>query len=446
MTWTQVSPTRWERPLEGMESYALFTGDLSKDANDDRLQYTLFTRARVSLNIPNPEPALQQAWKQVRYEEPDIATTLENDKKVYEVADAAALEKWVDETFIIDTSHTSEEIYQQGRKTTESRLYYLPTTSELILSAHHATIDGIGTVKWWDKFFRALTNPNPNITFGDEHKRLAPPLSALLGGSGANPLTSKQQDQGTNLFLEYVTKLPAIGFVSAVGKSPPGNAQGLEHVFDEATTRAIIAATKQRGIRVTAAVHAAYILTIANNAAPDSNTARYTSPAQFNLRNHLAPPYNETAASNYFLPQPFSLDLPATFDQVTQTLTKYYRTYIAENPYIFDVHGHFISVLNDTVRSAEYQNAPIPTDALVSSLGVIENHLQREYGDGAVVVEDWKFSLDVVIGISGLHFYTFRDRLRVVAEFNDGYEDVQKVKGYLKEMEGILRRELVGDI
>lgn len=469
MAWSQVSPTRWERALSGMEEYFVFIGDITAALYDGRQQYTVCSKVKVDLaNLPNREYALRHAWKQVRHEEPDIATTLEPGKKIYEVLDDAEIEEaWLASTFIVDSiHHDGEELYRLGRKSKPATLYYLPKSSELVLHAHHATIDGIGMIMFWHRFFCALTNPNPNITFGDEHVRLAPALDIVLPAGPAHPTQEQEQEQkqkGTALLVDYIHNLPAIGLPSKVGKTPASTCQAMEYVFDEDTTTALIKACKARGITVTSAVHAAYIAILREYADPrQSNTARYTSPAEFNLRGYLEEPYCGVAAANYYIPLPFTMELTREklqsgdddgggggggdgwFEETAAVLNRYYRSTIKENPEILELQGCFTRALEQCVKTPEYQGAPIPTDALVSSLGVVENHLQRSYGDGdEVVVKDWKLACDVVLGMSGFHFYTFRGKLRFVYQFNEAYQDPKDIRMYLEGVDRVLKRELL---
>lgn len=446
MAWSQVSPTRWERALSGMEEYFVFIGDITAAPYDGRQQYTVCSKVKVDLNIPNPEAALRHAWKQVRHEEPDIATTLEPGKKVYEVLSDAEIEgTWLDSTFIVDRVHDGEELYRLGRKSKPATLYYLPKSSELVLHAHHATVDGIGMVMFWHRFFNAVTSPNHNITFGDEHVRLAPALDIVLPGPDSGNPTQEQKEKGTALLMEYITNLPAIGLPSKVGKVPAGACQAMEYVFDEDTTAALVRACKARGITVTSAVHAAYIAILREYADSESNTARYTSPAEFNLRGHLEEPYCGAAAASYYVPLPLSIDLSQPgggFKETSAVLNRYYRSTLKERPEILELQSCFTRALEQVVKTPEYQQAPIPTDALVSSLGVVENHLQRSYGDG-VVVNDWKLACDVVLGMSGFHFYTFRGKLRLVYQFNEAYQDPKDIRVYLEGVDRVLQRELL---
>ncbi|KAL2839840.1 hypothetical protein BJY01DRAFT_219067 [Aspergillus pseudoustus] len=445
MEWKQASPMRWERATSGMEEYFIFTGNITAALYDGRQQYTVISTVKAEFNnIPDVESALRHAWKQVRYEEPDIATTVELGKKIFEVLDDAGVEKWADQTFIIDRDNRdADALHKNPRRMKPSTLYYLPKSSELVLHAHHATVDGVGMVVFWDRFFRAVTSPNREISFGQEHARLVPAIDDLIGPQG--PPTPEGIEVGKAMVMDYVGNLPAIGFPSRVGKVPAGESIHMEKVFAEETTSAIVKGCKAKGISVTTAVHAAYITILSKYADPETNTTKYTTPCEFNIRGRLPAPYNMAAASQYYIPLPFSLDLPATFPQMVAILNKYYRTTIDAHPDWVENQGYFTRALEQFVKTPEYRTAPIPTDGLVSSLGIVEKHLQRSYGEGdAVVVRDWKLSCDCVLGMTGFHVYTFRDKLRFVFQFNEAYQEPKDIRFYMEEIERVLTEEIIG--
>ena len=49
----------------------------------------------------------------------------------------------------------------------------------------------------------------------------------------------------------------------------------------------------------------------------------------------------------------------------------------------------------------------------------------------------------LIFGMSMLFLYTFRDQLRLVYSFNDGYEEPEDIQMYLEEMQNILAQELL---
>jgi hypothetical protein len=107
---------------------------------------------------------------------------------------------------------------------------------------------------------------------------------------------------------------------------------------------------------------------------------------------------------------------------------------------------HYCHSIAALAKTGQFKSAPPATDGFVSSLGVVENHLRRQYGEMVKVI-DFKLGLDVVVGTSGFLFCTFDDQLRFVYSFNDGYEEPEKVKEYVEyveDVERILREELLG--
>ncbi|KAL5336135.1 hypothetical protein BJX70DRAFT_410007 [Aspergillus crustosus] len=388
MSWLQVSPTRYERPTTGIEEYLYAAGNASA-ALYNRQQYTLFSTLKVKLRLPSNIAALKHAWTQSRYEEPELAATLEaNGKtKVYEVPDEHTLHTWLASTFIISPASSADEIYRTGgsMNTTQATFYYLPKSFELVLHAPHWLIDGTGLLLFWDRFLSALVSTPNNIVFGVESARLNPTVHEMLSQTSLSP---ENVSRATDLFYEYISSLLSIGPVSATGKTIPGACRNLEYRWSVSDTTAIIKACKEKG-------------------------------------NHTI-----TAA-------------------LAQKLAFYYKTTIRYEPEKLEFNAAFGRIMAQVTQSAEFLAAPIPSDALVSSIGVVEGYLKREYSSTAgtrpaVVVQEYKMGMNVVLGRSQLSIYSFRDQLRVVYNFNEGYEEERLIQGYLDEMAWLLRGELLG--
>ncbi|KAI1208445.1 uncharacterized protein F4807DRAFT_431358 [Annulohypoxylon truncatum] len=442
MVWTKVSDTRWERPVDGLEGYFVVMANLSASLCDGREHYTLFSKVKLETGSEDATPALKHAWKQIRYEQPQVATTVEGMKKVYEVPDEKALEEWLESTFVVSSASDAEELYQSVKPIKQATIYYLPNSSELVFRGHHHTLDGTGVMLFWHSYFEALASPIEDIKFGDEHVRLAPIMEETLGYP--EQPTQEQSDKATALFLSWATAMPGIGPVSKLGAAPSGRCQNSELVFPTETTKAIITACKNKGISVSAAVHAAYIGAITKHADPNSKLAEYVTAAQFNLRPYLPEPYSTSkhAVSVYYTPIPYKVNLPTSFLDVAKSLHEYYQTTFKSNPEMLELKGHFTRVLCGAVQTPEFLASPVSKDALVSSLGVAERYVQREYGNG-IKVKDIKLGVDVVMGMSMFFFYTFRDQLRLVYSFNDGFEDPENIQKYLEEVQAILVEELL---
>lgn len=426
--------------MSGLEGFFTVMADATAAACDGRRHFTLWSQLKLSLNLSEPESALRHAWKQLRHQQPMVATVIEDMKKVYHVPTEEMLEQWLSTTFIVSSASSADELYQSVTPIKQPTLYYVPTSSELLFRSPHYTIDGIGILMLWSEYLSALASPK-EVSFGDESARLAPVLEEVLGYSGH--VTKEQEEKATALFMSWAGSIPGIGPVSKLGSVPSGNCRSTEWVFPKEDTKELIKACKRHSITVTSAVHAAYIKAVAKYADQASNLAQYVTVNQFNLRPYLPEPFNspQYAASVYYTPHPYKLDIPSTFQDAARSLNTHYQTSFKGNPEALELNGPFTRVVCGAVQTPEFQAAPVSRDALFSSLGVVERYLQREYGS-AVKVLDLKMGTDVVMGMCKLYAYTFQDQLRLVYNFNDGFENPEDIRLYLEEVRNILFEEL----
>ncbi|KAI1429338.1 hypothetical protein F5Y12DRAFT_797586 [Xylaria sp. FL1777] len=442
MSWERVSETRWERPVDGLEGYFVVMADISAGLCGGREHYTLFSNIKLETTESDIVSALRHAWKQIRYEQPQIATSVERMKKVYETPNSKALEEWLASTFIISPAADADELYISAEPIKQATIYYLPKSSEVVFRGHHHTIDGTGVLLFWDSYLEALKSPAKNIEFGDEPARLAPAMEKVLGYP--EKPTQELNDKATALFMGWATSIPGIGPVSQLGVAPSGRCQNTELVFPADVTNALVRACKGKGVSVTAAVHAAYIKAIEKHADPNSKLSEYVTANQFNLRPYLPEPYNSSkyAVSVYYSPVPYKADLPASYWDLARSLHEYYQTSFKGNPEALELKGHMARVMCGAVQTPEFLASPIPKDALVSSLGITERYMQREYGSG-IKVKDLKVGVDIVMGMSMFFLYTFQDQLRLVYCFNDGFEKAEDIQKYLDEVQAVLTQELL---
>ena len=443
MSWSKVSEHRWERPADSWEGYFIFTGNLTASLCEGRQHYTIVSKLKINIAVVDVVSALKQAWVQLRYEQPQLATTAEGTKFVYEVPDDVKLQHWVTSTFIVSSASNADELYQSAQPVKQATLYYVPNSSELMFRAPHYRIDGVGTLLFWHSYLSALANPTKDIHFGDEPSRLAPMMDEVLG---SKPPTQEQTEKAAAILMAWASSCPGIGPVSDLGTAPPGQCQNLEVVFPIKTTEALIKASKSKGISVTSAIHAAYVMALVRHANPNSNQSEYVAISQFNLRHYLPEPYSTSkyAVSLYYTPFPFKLNLPSTFWDATHALDKYYKTTFKNNTENLQLREPLTRAIYDLAQSPEFLASPVPSDALVSSLGVVEQYLHQSYsGTVPVKVEDLKFGVDIVMGMDMFFIYTFRDQLRMVYSFNDGFEKPANVQTYLEEMRKVLDEELL---
>ncbi|KAI0475611.1 hypothetical protein GGR56DRAFT_646650 [Xylariaceae sp. FL0804] len=444
MPWQKVSESRWERPVDGIEGYFVVMGGFSASLCDGRVHYTLFSKLQLETAQPEAElvPALKQAWKQYRYEEPQIAVFVEDSKLTYEVPDQGALAEWLEATLVVSPASDAEELYATAAPVKQATLYYVPKSSELVFRAPHYILDGNGILRFWHNYLGYLASPSQkeDIEYGDEPARLALPMDEVLGYPAE--ATAAQTELATAKFMAWAGSIPGIGPPSQVGTAPSGRCASRELSFPASTTERLVAACKARGVSVTAAVHAAFVGSLVRYADPNGQLSEYVTATNFNLRKFLPAPDRERAVAVFYTPWSYKTGLPAAFGDLAASLSEYYRTEFNEHPEHLSARGPFTRIVTATVQTPEFLAAPVPRDALVSSLGVVENHLQREYG--SIKVKDFKIGVDVVLGMSMFFVYTFRGQLRFAHSFNDGFEKPEDIEMYLEETKAILMRELLG--
>lgn len=447
MPWSQISDTRWERPADGMEDFFIGSAQISAKISGGREHYSLLAILTLESAPPSSSSsedfpaALRKAWTQIRHDEPHIAATVQGNKKVYEVPGEQALADWLASTLLISQASDAEELYQELPSIKQTTLYYLPKSAQLALHAHHFTFDGTGIFIFWDKLFNALLAPK-DVTFGEEHARLAPTLEEVLGYP--EQATEAQKDKANALFMSWAATIPGVGPVSKVGKVAPAKCRNTEFALSVETTEKLIKACKAKGITVTSAVHAAYVQVAVKHANPEGRQDKYVTSNQYNLRARLPKPYDATAASLYYSTIPWTLDLPASYWETARAVDGFNKTlFNGGNNETLDIVGPFKRILGDTVSTPEFLEFPVPTDALVSSLGILERYVKRDYGDD-FRIKDLKLNCDIVAGMNTLFVYTFQDRLRLVHCFNDAYNEPEVIQTHLEDVLEILTKELLG--
>ncbi|SPJ70587.1 uncharacterized protein FTOL_00315 [Fusarium torulosum] len=137
---------------------------------------------------------------------------------------------------------------------------------------------------------------------------------------------------------------------------------------------------------------------------------------------------------------PHKVDLPGSYWDLVKSFNEYYKTF-EQDPEVLEMTGHFKRGMRVVASNPEFIKAPLPKDALVSSLGVVERFINRDYK--GIKVKNLKFGVDIVLGMSMLFLYTFQGKLRLVHSFNDAFEKPEDIQMYLKEMQSTLIQELL---
>lgn len=292
MSWKEVIPGRFVRPLDSIELYFKSLGAKGATFNRENGAIRAYAKFNHDPSAVNVETALKHAWKTVRYLQSQIAASMQGEMMVYEVPQAADLESWMALTFLVETMLTIEELLASPRRSSFPTVHYLPKTSEVLICASPWRIDAIGATSLMNLLFRSLAEPS-RISFGDEGKNLSPGRdeAARL----PQQVSQESEDAASSLMMEYTTNIPGHGLPIELVNEISGAIARTESRLSPATTKSVIAACREQDLSVTTAVHAAVVIALQKINSDASSAERYTSWGTFNYRPYVDPEYSDPA-------------------------------------------------------------------------------------------------------------------------------------------------------
>lgn len=368
LTWRQTAPVhRWERATD--EAEAFYHSIAAQWAGSGRTFFGITGFASVSAAVSPPggggggdnrtqaapsddvvtigrrlETALRRAWLAIRYDHPTIASWVEYGggggggerqqglRKVYETLRSEAdCEVWLERTFRVVRTRLSGRVWANGNPPAPG----LPTvfviapvgcqgeqrrgfvTRDIVFRAPHAIIDGIGTLQLLGNLFRhagvlfdepagAYSMP----AFGDEYRRLSPPLRVAAAIPPEPSPTARERYAAAIAENERLAASSA-GLAKCIlpyksGALVPGVHKRTALTLSRAQTAQLLQACKSRSLTPTHAYHAGIATTLRDMQVPKKSAepgapgasakmVRYITYALINHRKECVPPYNGAA-------------------------------------------------------------------------------------------------------------------------------------------------------
>ena len=395
------------------------------------------------------ESALEHAWKTMRYDHPQIACIACGDTNVYEVPDTAALDAWLEKTFIVVPAPvTREELLESFRPSALATLHYLRHTSEIIIHTSHWRIDYVGGLSLLHNLLTACIKPR-HIQFGDERKNLWPSRDKIAKLNSPDIVESpgmlEERGKAVRNILIPLGDLPSIGLRTQNRYRPPGGTLRSVITLEASTTSAIVSASKKRGLTVTAAVHAALIVATQQLAPIPSSSSVYTTWGVFNIRPQLQAPYNDPAL---YPTGPQVISLPvvlhtSTYAHIAVQLNEFYKQPMpspAGSRIREDLVGLYTTLLV-TLASTTPAELPAPTELILNSVGIVDGYLKRNYGD-MIEVRDFWIAPETMTPQLQCYLWTWQGKMTLSAFYNETFYEREFVQGFLKRALGVLYGEL----
>lgn len=434
MSWLEISPGHFERPLDTTER---FYRDVEAVSGRESPPISAVARFRMDQSLGDSVSALQLAWKAMRIRYPQMAAVDKEDTYVYDVPDATALESWLTETFLVVSPRTTTAgSFAKIESSSLAKLHYFPHTSEILFHCPHWRIDGIGVLMFLGQFFDVLAKPGL-VEFGKEGANLSPSLEV------AGNVPSSVSAEGERLVSEMTRDfVPSMG-LPIMESHVLGPTARCQIDFSPHQTSAIVSRCRLEGISVTSATHAAIVCQTQLLAGLENPSPPYMSMAIFDLRKYCPPPYNSNdhAVTIYQTAIP-ALVVPSTFSENALQLHKVYsRSLTSLEPSIFSILRHYHETGHAIVNQGLPPGFPPPTAPEISSLGIVDRYLPAQYG-GKVEIMDFWIGVKMSTRALCIHLWTRQDRMRLSVSYNESFYTAEFVDAFLDKVKGILLKEL----
>ncbi|RAL04145.1 uncharacterized protein BO80DRAFT_422513 [Aspergillus ibericus CBS 121593] len=450
MSWIQVSPTQYERPFDAIEVFYRGLADAAAPFNKQHYLISSVTRLKV---LP-PVEEVQQAWRNLREEQPQIAAVADDSgtRFIYTVPSPAELDVWTQETLLVEPNMPASHLLNILEPSTLFRLYYLPHSRELLWRTPHWRVDGIGLMHVQAAFFRLLSGQSTPSEPSNIITRLNPSLDDIMTPPGT--MTPEEITSSINAELSIVLdNAPTTITTPTLPNILPSTTRFLHTSIPAATSTRIITTCKAHNLTITTALHATFTLAllphIQHNYDPSTRGlpgGTYTGLNAHSLRRYLPTPYNSPSAavSVYHTGIPFSIDLSTTrdFHSIASALGKgYARDLSAAQPRpIFPFHPQYVSTILELFLAQPEDPLRGSAVPVLSSLGRVDDYLDKEYGDVEVV--DWWIGVDVVSRGLVVNVWSWRGELRLGVAWNEAFYEEGFVRDIVEGWRGRLIEEL----
>ena len=454
MTWKETDRKGvFARPIGENEEYIKLVGEIG--LQPDRENWAVNATATVvpvgSLASRDLAAHFRRAWAHMRFQHPSLASEVAPDNKtlIYTVpADGDVLHAWVSQTFrVVDEAQSSADVISSFRSSPYAKLVYIPRSGELLIHTVHWRIDGIGAMLLLDALLAISSKPPPladpaSLAWGTEVARLMPTIE----DAASVPMESKPEfkERAAALVGKFAHTVGAVG-IPCLGhaSTPPAGTRSAAIKLSPATTEKVVAACKARGVTVTSAVHAS--IAGANYALADEavRDRHYTSTIRFTLRPYLREPYSTpvSASGLYTTGWMHRVEAQSSWAERLQNYQNEYRKGITRD--FLDSHREYALHVAALLRSLPKPAAgdpPPPSDVEISSIGIIEKFVNRDYGtaEAGFEVKAVGLGVELLSRQCCTYVWTFRDQLNLSAVYNEAYHSADQMSRFVDTVKSLL--------
>jgi len=390
---------------------------------------------------------LREAWKSLRFDHPSIAVITDGTILTYKVPDADSLEHWTKKTFVVDRDvEIAEDVLASAAPCEQMQLHVLPHVGQIVLHTAHWRSDGRGMPQLLDRLLYVLTHPqSSSLQWGEEVSRLT--ISLEDAAEMVDQVSPADQVRVQNMAAQLLKGSPALT-ISCLGDSDTqaGIPRRALLVLTVSQTAALVSTCKARDLTVTSAVHAAVATTNLAHATLASRALCYRSSIRRDLRARLKEPHNSVASAAALVNTATIVSLPAhrTWTDLAKRFTDEYRSSYDDET--FRLHRvYYRQLVADITQAAKEGGGTLrAADVDISSIGLLEDLMRREYGEkcNMIQVQEVRVSVNTCSRQAAVFVFTFCDCLNLYMTYNEAFYTKESMEGFLEDVKKTLVAEL----
>jgi hypothetical protein len=427
--WTLQEDGSYTRPLAHSEHLfklvALKTGGNHIDSIASAVIRTPYDEGNLAERLKTAWIAMYCRYPHVASTESNLIFTFRPFKSWQDV------DGWVEETLFInrklDASVDLLNYPGQNTPTVRPQLHYLTRTHEVVLKSQHITFDALGGTSFLGQLAELINKPEKANPIGLDNSRLAPSMQDALGHQNA---VSDIHINGAEVLInEYCQQFPSVGPVIRKSEGP-NNIQRAFHTFSPEQTERIVEGAKECGTKVTALVHTALIRTLMED--PNNHClgaeANFSSFTFVETRSHIKDDWlSRYPFTPYVSMFPFFHKAGLTTKNTIKVVSDYFAT-LQENYKSNDPVADQDSVnpmfsmypISERMVAPWMQKEPPNANLVpVSSFGILDKYLSKQYGD--VEVESFSLTMNMNNPYLTVSFYTWQGRLTINLSYNEKF-------------------------
>jgi len=437
LDWKETRPGRWERPLSYLEKMNTLTRNVPNAIGRDNWAKNAVARLKFHPSIEDPATYLRTAWKQVRYNHPEIAAFPYNGNYVYRVGDTTSIALWVSATFSVVDYKSVDELLGRIPRNEQMQCYYLPETGDVLVWSPHYRVDARGAIFCLNHLIESLANMDFNLVFGGCAKNLTPSMEATLGLHKTS--TPKVETAVKERMEALKPHRPVLDMVPTISSSRPGYTKRHVLKLSMSETNLVVTSCAGASLAIDVVLHSALIASV-SKLVPTSESRSFMASFHSNLRvlipEGTAPKQSPTSYTSVITTEVKvspKTNFGSYHNELAPVYAKGYMPYL-ESSYLF--HERLGEALyGPGSPKGETENQLQPRFAY---LGVVNEQVAKHVGEGLVEVTDFWLGAETLSMRMMVHTWIWDGVLNLSVTYNESYWDKATAAALLDGMQETL--------